>query len=335
MRGASRTTPATTIFYVVDSRGWIQHSRLESLRWHQARFRFRLLTTRRFALLWRCGLLRRRPIYFATWRIVHGLLKRSPRLFRGDDFRYFMAAVTSHSNIGGGLDPQNPIPGRTVEEAYRLAVDLLGRFRYVTVNSRILHELLAPGLENLLSCPNGVDASFFTPPPQLTFDPRLIRIGWVGKERGPKNFAAIEKACNILQERGGFRAELLRVPKEFKRAPLNRDEMRRFYHGIDFYLCASWNEGTPNPALEAGACGLPVVTTRVGNMRELIEPGVNGFFIEPAVESIVDCFLSLRALRREDYAALRQAMRARILQDWSWQVRIENFVDAFSRLTAP
>jgi len=39
--------------------------------------------------------------------------------------------------------------------------------------------------------------------------------------------------------------------------------MVEFYRSLDVYVCASRSEGTPNPCLEAAACGLPVVTTRV------------------------------------------------------------------------
>ena len=89
-------------------------------------------------------------------------------------------------------------------------------------------------------------------------------------------------------------APLLKISKDNKKAPLSMDQMLDFYRSIDFYLCASWNEGTPNPGLEAGACGVPVVSTRVGNMRELIKDGTNGYFVEPTVESIVDCFNNIR-----------------------------------------
>ncbi|MEO8601389.1 MAG: glycosyltransferase [bacterium] len=40
-------------------------------------------------------------------------------------------------------------------------------------------------------------------------------------------------------------------------------------------------EGTPNPALEAAACGCTVVSTPVGTLPELIRDAANGYLVEP------------------------------------------------------
>lgn len=279
-------------------------------------------------------MLRHQPVMFTSWRIVHGfLLNRKTDLFRKEDYRWFLAAVTSHSTLGGGLDPLNPIPTRTPEEAYRLAIDLLKRFQVVTANSIILRDLLHPALPHVLYCPNGVDTNFFDLAPEpRKFDASEIRIGWVGKERGPKNFSVVKEALDQLEKSGGFQARVVRVDKELSKIPLTPEGMRAYYHDIDFYLCASWNEGTPNPALEAGACGVPVVTTRVGNMPELIIDGENGFFVDPTVDSIVKRFKTLCDLTAEQYSKISRTMRQCVEKDWSWPKRIENFVSAFDAL---
>ena len=106
--------------------------------------------------------------------------------------------------------------------------------------------------------------------------------------------------------------------------------MVEFYHGIDYYICASWNEGTPNPALEAGACGVPVITTRVGNMPELIQDGVTGFFIEPTLQSIVDNVLIFKTISISKYNELSVNIRQKVCDNWSWEKRIGNY---FSALT--
>lgn len=50
------------------------------------------------------------------------------------------------------------------------------------------------------------------------------------------------------------------------------------YRSARVFVNPSLNEGGPRVALEAMACGLPVVTTRVGVMLDVIENGKNGLF---------------------------------------------------------
>ena len=69
------------------------------------------------------------------------------------------------------------------------------------------------------------------------------------------------------------------------------EDMPVWYRSGTIYLVASCGEGVPNPALEAAACGLVVVGTRVGVLPELIEHDVNGMLLETrsvgvAVEAI-------------------------------------------------
>ncbi len=334
LRAVSKIDTKPTIYYVVDNKGWVQHRRFQHLKRYIYTYRLRLLTTQRLKILWKLGFLRKDYICFSTWRIVHGLIKKDPRIFSDSDFGRFMAAVTSHSNIGGGLDPLNPIPGRGPKEAFDLAVGLLKKFKVVSVNSMILYELLSSSLPNLLYCPNGVDTDFFRPKRTKEYDPDCIRIGWVGKIRGPKNFDTIERGLRELESLGRIKAEFVKVPKDFKRISLSFRKMRRFYENIDFYLCASWNEGTPNPALEAGACAVPVVTTRVGNMRELIADNKNGFFIEPTAESIVSRFKEIGGMTKERYDEISRSIRKSIIRDWSWRERVNNFISCFDKLVA-
>ncbi len=277
-------------------------------------------------------MLRQQPVVFSTWRMVHGLLKEHPGLFTEKHFAYFLASVTSHSTIGGGLDPLNPIPGRTPEEAYTLAVNLLDKFKVVTVNSKILYDLLKPGLPKILYCPNGVDITFFKPKQSKKFNPSKIKIGWVGKERGPKNFTVIQKALAQLESSGGFEIKIVHIKKGLNSVILTDSDMKIYYNSIDFYLCASWNEGTPNPALEAGASGVPIITTRVGNMPEIIKDGENGYFIEPTVESIVAQFDALRSMDSKSYENMSCAIRKTIESNWTWSERIKNFQTAYDAL---
>ena len=50
-----------------------------------------------------------------------------------------------------------------------------------------------------------------------------------------------------------------------------RIEPERYYQGADIYLCCSNYEAFSLALLEAAACGLPIVSTRVGGVSELLE----------------------------------------------------------------
>ncbi len=56
------------------------------------------------------------------------------------------------------------------------------------------------------------------------------------------------------------------------------------YHEADALILTSDWEGTPNVVLEAMACSLPVVATRVGGVPEILEHDKTGYLIDPTDE---------------------------------------------------
>ena len=57
---------------------------------------------------------------------------------------------------------------------------------------------------------------------------------------------------------------------------LSREEIARNLGLADLFVMASLHEGMPIAALEALACGVPLVTTDVGDLRRLVRPQVTG-----------------------------------------------------------
>ena len=51
----------------------------------------------------------------------------------------------------------------------------------------------------------------------------------------------------------------------------------------DVFVLSSLSEGISNAVLEAMSCGLPVVTTACGGMREAVSDGVEGFLVPSAI----------------------------------------------------
>jgi len=57
--------------------------------------------------------------------------------------------------------------------------------------------------------------------------------------------------------------------------------LEKAYLNADIFVLPSYNEGLPMAILEAMSYGLPIISTNVGGIPELITNGVNGFLIEP------------------------------------------------------
>lgn len=60
-----------------------------------------------------------------------------------------------------------------------------------------------------------------------------------------------------------------------------RDDVERWYAAMDVHLITSRSEGTTTTALEAQACGVPVVSTDVGAVHEVVEDGATGLLVPP------------------------------------------------------
>jgi len=243
-------------------------------------------------------------LYF--WLQVEELshLRETLRKLRGR----LVMGICSHYELDGAWRA----PGlATIEELARA----------VFVNNRLLLEEFEPLLSQpVYYTPNGVDTDFFRPamppiPPGPPATMRSLRVGWAGSltnhgegHRGVHEFIAPAVAA----VEGG---ELRLAAREEKWR--SREEMLDFYRSLDVYVCASRTDGTPNPCLEAAACGLPVVTTRVGNMPELIRDGENGFFVERDAADIAE---KLRWLRDDPRLRDRLGRAARAdVELWDWR----------------
>ncbi len=59
------------------------------------------------------------------------------------------------------------------------------------------------------------------------------------------------------------------------------EEKERLIQGADVYILPSYYEGVPISILEAMRYGKPIISTCVGGVPEIVEPGINGLLITP------------------------------------------------------
>lgn len=74
----------------------------------------------------------------------------------------------------------------------------------------------------------------------------------------------------------------------------------------DAYVLPSYNEGLPVSILESMSYHLPIISTNVGGIPEIVKDGVNGFIIEPGnkkMKKAIDNLLFNRELREKMGAA--------------------------------
>jgi len=81
------------------------------------------------------------------------------------------------------------------------------------------------------------------------------------------------------------------------------------YPAMDVFFCTSREEGGPCTILEAMACGVPVVTTDVGHVPEVVTDGVTGFIArEQSAKEYID---AVRLLRQDAELYARMTGKAR------------------------
>lgn len=58
-----------------------------------------------------------------------------------------------------------------------------------------------------------------------------------------------------------------------------RDDVDRLYQAFDTYVLLSYREGYPRSAMEAAACGLPVIATDIRGCRQVVVDGTTGVLV--------------------------------------------------------
>jgi len=98
-----------------------------------------------------------------------------------------------------------------------------------------------------------------------------------------------------------------------------------------FVLPSRW-EGMPNALLEAMACGLPCIATRVSGSEDIISEGCNGLLVEP--EQPAEMALALRRIIEDSELAQRLGKEGRrcVVSDYQLTKLAEQSLELYRRL---
>jgi glycosyltransferase involved in cell wall biosynthesis len=168
--------------------------------------------------------------------------------------------------------------------------------KLITVCSQSTAEALQEGftVHQIAQIPNGVDTNQFKPFSPSDNQKNIIFIGRLDQMKGVQ---VLFEAFKTLKE-DGVAAQLNVIgdgPDRDKLQKLARDigvndsisfcgavaEIIPYLQKSDLFVLPSLSEGLSNVLLEAMACSIPIVATRVGGNIDLIRDGENGILVEP------------------------------------------------------
>jgi glycosyltransferase involved in cell wall biosynthesis len=108
-----------------------------------------------------------------------------------------------------------------------------------------------------------------------------------------------------------------------------------FYRAADVFALSSDFDNSPNVLLEAMACGLPIVTTDVGGVRDFVAERTGGAVVPPndalALAAALEKYLTSPAAAQS--AGTYNRMRA--ATEFSWRTSALRLLDVYHRLLSP
>ncbi len=120
----------------------------------------------------------------------------------------------------------------------------------------------------------------------------ISNVEFLGSIRGPKRFEILKKAMFMV------------FPSE-------------------------WYENFPYTIIESFACGVPVVSSRIGGLEELIEDGVTGFFFEPGNVDDLSRKIAKLVENKELLSKMRHNARKLAEERYSENVGYKNLMNVY------
>lgn len=147
---------------------------------------------------------------------------------------------------------------------------------------------------NICIVPSGIDMDLFQPMPKescrkelgLPLNKRLIL--FAGALKTVKRFELIQQAVSLVQRQDSSAELVVATQQPHARIPV-------YMNACDTLILASVAEGSPNVVKEAMACNLPIVSTRVGDVAELVSDLYGCYISESRPEDLAHNLI--RALR--------------------------------------
>ncbi len=237
--------------------------------------------------------------------------------------------------------------------------NLLQSTRFISLNPNIKQELVAVGAleDRILSFPNGVDTKRFHPTTQnvkkklkkkLGLSNRPYLVTYTGRFEERKRVMDLIHAWQRIHETFPQHHLLLIGDGEEQEACQEAvhssgltkrvtfvgevQNVTEYLQVTDCYVFPSRLEGMPNVILEAMACGLPIITTKIPGIVEIIDDGESGLLVPPKNVSALANALTTMLSNPEIALQYGKTARKQAVQDYSFQVLGERYFQIYQEL---
>ncbi|MBU3941654.1 MAG: glycosyltransferase family 4 protein [Nanoarchaeota archaeon] len=203
--------------------------------------------------------------------------------------------------------------------------------------------------ENLRTIPVGINIKDYEPAKK---DSSVINLLFVGRISRNRNLEPIIKAMKFLKSE---KVNLTIVGGEAKSSETSKtgyvDELKKLAHGLnieftgpkygkelvnyykksDIFVYTSFYENFGQTILEAGAAGLPIISTKVGVANDIVKENKTGFLVGPDnPKEIAEYVIELKD--RKIRAMFGKRIREIVKKNFDWDNIIEKYIEIYDSI---
>lgn len=110
---------------------------------------------------------------------------------------------------------------------------------------------------------------------------------------------------------------------------VDNTEVYKYLHKATIFILMSNNEGLPISIIEAMREGLPIISTRISGIPELVKNGKNGLLIDPNVQQLTNV---LNHINDYDWVQMGKCSRKRFESEFTFERMSKEYCDVLDNL---